>query len=190
MDKIKEYGGFSYPIQRSRWESEGYTPLTQDSISHELVDTLLFPDIVLPARTSKLTSKQTYKVIRKYIQDNINPKYAQISSDYDFCVTVEKKISLFEKVPYQRNISSFNAKRPKYITDYRHNRQIKIFEMTHDGDDGNYKGYTAIKPFEGKNIEDLKNNIDNYLAELMTKINEPLHDCPNCKGLGVILKNE
>lgn len=185
LDKIVDYGGFSYPVQKTRWAHEGFIPLTQENVSHEDIDTILFPDIILPARTSSLTSEQTYKIIRKHIQDNIDPKYAKITSDYDFCFTVAKKIPLHEKVPYQRDISRLNSRKPKYVTDYRYNRDIVVFEMTYSPE--NYKNYTPITPFTGKNVEDLKNNIDSFLKELMEKINEPLKDCPHCKGQGVII---
>ncbi len=185
IDQVKEYGGFGYPVQRTRWTQDGFDLLTDKSVQHELVDTILFPDIILPARTSSLTSEQTYKVIRKHVQDNINPKYAKITSDYDFCFTVCKKIPLTEKVPFQKNVNAFSKRKAKYVTDYRVERSIGVFEMTHTG--SNYKGYTPIAPFTGKNIEDLKENIDTFLADLMARINEPLVDCPHCKGLGVLL---
>ncbi len=187
MDNIKEYGGFSYPAQRTRWANEGFYPLTHDSVQHDLIDTIIFPDIVLPARRSELTSEQTYKVVRKHIQDNINPKYAHITSDYDFCFTVKKKIPLAKKTPYQKNIARYGARKAKYITDYRENREIEIFAMTHAG--SNYNGYTAIEGLKGNNIEELKENIDNYLKDLMDKINEPVVDCKCCLGKGVVLEN-
>jgi len=64
-------------------------------------------------------------------------------------------------------------------------REAKIFEMTHA--ESNYKGYTPIQGFEADNEAMLKEQIDNYLADLMDKINEPLVECPYCKGRGVIL---
>lgn len=188
MDKIKEYAGFSYPIQRSRWESDGFIPLTDKEVQHQLLDTILFPDIILPAKESHLTSAQTYKIIRKHIQDNINPKYAHITSDYDFCTTVKKKIPLAQKIPYKKDISRYGARKPKYITDYRETREITIFEMTYD--EANYKGYTPIEGFKGRNIEELKENIENFLSDLMNKINEPVVDCKCCNGLGVTLAEE
>jgi hypothetical protein len=50
----------------------------------------------------------------------------------------------------------------------------------------NYEGYTSIKGFEGKNESDLKEQIDAYLADLTDAINEPLTECGNCNGTGVI----
>lgn len=185
IDQIKEYAGFSYPIQRTQWEHDGLMNLTEGNVLHNEVDTILFPDIVLPARTSKLTSKQTYKIIRQHVKTNINPHYAAITSDYDFCFTVEKVIPLTKPVAYQRDVSRFGARKPKYVTDYRDKRSIKVFEMTSDED--NYKGYTPITPFVGKSVDDLKRNIDEFLADLMAYINEPIKDCACCQGTGVVI---
>ena len=188
FDNIKEYGGFSYPVQKGRWESDGFYPLTEKYVQHQEIDTILFPDIILPARESHLTSEQTYKIIRKHVQDNINGKYAHITSDYDFCFTVKKKIPLAVKEPYQKNIARYGAREPKYVTDYRHCREIQVFEMTHQI--VKYNNYTIVEGFKGNNVEELKENIDNYLRDLMDKINSPLHDCPNCNGVGVIVENK
>jgi hypothetical protein len=185
IDQIKEHGGFAYPVQRTRWSHEGFVSLTDKEVQHDLVDTIIFPDIVLPARKSELTSEQSYKIIRKHTQDNINPKHAVITSDYNFCFTVCKKIPLAKKEPYQKDISRYGARKPKYVTDYRVDRKIQVFEMTFSPE--NYKGYTPIPGFKGKNVEELKQNIDDYLRELMEKINEPISDCPHCLGHGVII---
>jgi hypothetical protein len=193
MDNIKEYGGFSYSYcPKLNWDDKFYPSITDKEVNHELIDTILFPDIILPAHKSQLTSKQTYGIIRKHIQDNINSKYAHITSDYDFCFKVKKKISLAEKISYQRDVSRYGAKKPKYITDYKEFREIEIFEMTYSSDrgyGGNHKGYTPIEGFKGNNMGELKENIDNYLKDLMDKINEPVVDCKHCKGKGVVLNN-
>lgn len=190
IDFIKEYAGFSYPVQRTRWEHEGFTQLTEKDAHHNLIDTIIFPGIILSGRESKLTSEQSYKIIRKHVQDNINPKWAEITSDYDFCFTVCKKIPLCKPVSYQKNVARFGARKPKYTTAYQTNRSVKIFEMGHSGRGAPYQGYEAIKGFEGANIEELKQNIDDFLKDLMEKINEPLKDCPHCNGVGVILNKE
>ena len=184
LDNIKEYGGFSYPVQRTKWENEGFVMVTDKDVRHHEVDIILFPDIILPARKSELTSEQTYKIIRKHIQDNINAKYAHITSDYDFCFTVKKKIPLSKPRPHQKNISKYGARKPKYVTTHVNDREIQIFEMTHAV--AAYNNYTVIDGFKGNNIEELKENIDNYLTDLMTMINTPLVDCPTCCGKGVI----
>lgn len=186
LDNIKEYAGFSYPVQRTNWVSDGFYNLTEKNVHHFTIDEIVFPDILLNARTTFLTSKQSYSIIRKYIQDNINPKYATITSDYDFCFTVKKKIQLPAPIPYQRDISRPRARKPVYTTNYRTSREVEIFEMT--SEESKYQGYTPIKGFIGKNLEDLKTNIENYLKTLIAKINEPIIDCPHCQGKGVMLE--
>ena len=81
--------------------------------------------------------------------------------------------------------STFGSLRPKNVKWLLSQREIEIFEMTDD--QHKYKGYTVIEGFKGNNIEELKENIDNYLKDLMAKINEPVVDCPHCKGKGIVL---
>ena len=190
IDQIKKYGGFSYPVQKTQWSHEGFIKVTDKDIFHNLVDTIIFPGIILPARESKLTSEQSYKIVRKHVQDNINPKYASITSDYNFCFTVTKKIQLAKPIKYQKDVSRYGARKAKYETAFQNTRSIEVFKMGHLGDSGPYKGYEAIKGFEGANVEELKQNIDEFLADLMEKINKPLTDCPHCNGMGVICEAE
>ena len=44
-----------------------------------------------------------------------------------------------------------------------------------------------IKGFTGENQDDLKQKIDAYCEDLIKFINEPIVDCPHCKGRGVVL---
>ena len=60
---------------------------------------------------------------------------------------------------------------------------IEIFNMSHNG----YSVYDANYRFQGNDIEDLKNNIDNYLKDLIKKINEPLKYCSCCNGTAVVM---
>lgn len=185
IDKIEDYSGFSYDVNKSKWEHEGTIKLTDTSIRHPMVDEILFPNIILPSRPSSLSSLDSYRIIRQHVKTNINPKYACISSDYDFCFRVEKVIELNKPESYKCDISSIRSKKPKYETRYRNDRKVTIFEMTYSPE--NYKGYTPIPGFTGKNHKDLKQNIDKFLKELMKKINEPLKDCLHCNGMGVIV---
>lgn len=185
VDKIKEYDTFSYTIDIGKYGNKK-SVITQKDVSYQIMDTIVFPDIVLSSRPCKLSSKQTYDIIRKYIKTNINIKYAKITSDYDFCFSVEKNIKLNEPIEYSVNINAGSRRKPKYETRFRNKRSIKIFEMTNNED--KYKGYTVIEGFSGNNHNNLKNKIDTYLKNLIDFINEPLIDCPHCNGEGVILQ--
>lgn len=190
LDEIKEINGFSYPtIRDNSWVSTGYSSITENDVEHQLLDKILFPSIALCSRPCKLTSRQSYGIVRKHVLLNIDPRYAKVTSDYDFCFTVTKTIALSEKQAYTYDANTFTkSKKPKMVSAFRTERAEKVFEMTHS--EAKYQGYTPIIGFEGNDYEDLKNNIDTYLKELMEKINEPLVDCPHCKGAGVLKISE
>jgi len=172
---------------KTDWANEGFIEFNRKAVSYDLLDELQLPDILLPLRPSGLTSLQTYKIIRKHVQDNINPKAAIITSDYNFCFTVQRKINIEPiKYTYDANNSIFNKRKrkQKIVTAYRNDRKVVLFEMTNDKD--NYQGYTPIQGFHGNNIKELKENIDRYLSELMEIINKETKDCPLCGGHGII----
>lgn len=163
--------------------------VTNSSIKLGLLDELITPSILREERPCKLSSEDSYKIIRTHIKDNINPKVAVITSDHDFCLSVEKRIPLSEKVKftYDANFSIFGRRRkPKMVVDYKTERKVKVFETAPEIRGIVYSGYTKTPEFVGENAETLKSNIDLYLKTLMEEINKPLLDCPHCKGLGVI----
>ena len=151
---------------------------------------IFFPKVLLPTRPCKLSSYQSYQIIRNHIKDNINPKYAEITSDYDFCLSVAKKIRLAEKEPYEvdtnNSLFSERKRKPKYETRYRTDRTIVAYETAPLKDNSVYKGYTKTEGFEAANYRELEEKIKTFLADLMEVINEPLVDCSHCKGQGVV----
>lgn len=157
------------------------------NVQHLLVDEITKHPALLQDEQCFLTTEESYQRIREFIKLNINPRAAYISSDYNFHFEVVKKITLHEKEKFQRNAKPF-AKRPKYVDDYRDDRKISVYDIIPKEDKrASYSKHSHIAPkFEGANYEDLENNINNYLNELIEKINEPVKDCPHCQGRGVI----
>lgn len=158
---------------------------------YNFLDQLNTHPAILETKPCKLTSVESYKIIREHVLKNINPKVAKISSNFDFCFTVEKVIELCEPEAYQVNVNAMTKKKDKYETRYRNTRQLVIFKTAPNiPRKGVYNGYEnySTKEFSGSNYEDMMNNIDIYLTELMNIINQPLSDCPHCKGYGVIFK--
>lgn len=180
IEEIKDAAGFSYTVSRSRqWSHEGTRELTYEDVEHQLVDRIMFPDIMLSSKPSKLSSSQMYDIVRQHIKQNINLEVATITSDYAFCFAVEKLIETGD--PYKKKGNWNRGGKP-----YRTRRGVKVFEMTCERE--NYKGYTPIPSMTGRNIEELKEKVDKYCRELMEEINKPFVDCEHCNGEGVILK--
>ena len=189
---IENVKDFTYKVRNASYPNSqpGRTISSYNVINQEL-DKIIFPTPVLAVRPSKLSSVDSYEIIRNYVKDNIDPKVAVITSDYEFCFTVQKRIPLAEKEKYtydaNNNLFSGRRRKPKMVTDYKVERKITCFECAPNrGREGVYRGYTPCVEFEGDSWEDLQNNIDSYLKELIKEINKPLVDCDKCKGCGVI----
>jgi hypothetical protein len=58
------------------------------------LERMLTPEFALHERPCSITSKQTYDIVRYYVKENIDPKQAEVTSDYDFCFTVKKKVAI------------------------------------------------------------------------------------------------
>jgi len=186
LDDVIDFKGFSYPVKRDGIWDKKTTPVTDKDVSHQLLDRILFPEIVLASRPCKLSSRDSYDIVRCHVQNNIDPKYAKITSDYDFCFAVEKLLRYHEPIQYQYDANWAKKRaRPKMVTSYRQHRTMKVFEMTWSPE--NYKGYSPIQGFQGDSHEDLHANIEAYLTALIHEINKPIMDCPTCKGSGVIV---
>jgi hypothetical protein len=191
FDDLINVNGFSYPIEKKIGSIYKNVDLTKEHVTYELLTELCVPDIARESFPAALTSEQTYAIIRKHVQDNIDPKYAKITSDYSFCFTVKKKIEKTtpEKYVYDENfvhnLLNKRKRKPKHKTAYRELREVEVFEMTHSEE--KYKNYTVIQGFKANSLPELKNVIDTYLEKLMAMINEPLKDCPHCNGKGVML---
>jgi len=175
-------------IQKTKWSHDGLRVLSTSEASTQLIDKIIFPEILHPSLPCELSSNQLYKLVRQHVKDNINPKVAKITSDYDFCFTVKKIIPLAETksftVDVNNHLFSKRKKRPKYETKYVTTKEVEIFEMTSDTD--KYIHYPVINGLRGNDHEDLKHKLDKYLNDLMDFINHPVTECQHCKGLGVI----
>lgn len=148
------------------------------------LERMLTPEFMLHERPCKLSSQQVYRIVRKCIIDNIDTKHAIITSNYDFCMTVKKKIHIPVKhvsteifTPTGRRYS-----RPKFKTSVVSHKEEEIFEMTHA--EAKYKGYTCIEGWEANSLKELYENIQYYLDELMLVLNSNAVECTYCKGQG------
>lgn len=155
------------------------------SVKWGIMDRVVLPAPLLDLQPCELSSQDSYKIVRQFVKLNIDPEWAQITSDYDFCFTVKKKILLDAPFNHTYEEITFGKSRrkPKMVTKYVKSRMVDIFEMTHN--ECNYKGYTVLEGFKGENKADLKEKVDAYLTNLIAEINAPLIECSCCGGLGV-----
>lgn len=145
------------------------------------IEKMLTPEFLLHERPCQLTSKQAYEIVRSHIKDNINPAYARVTSDYNFCFTVSRKMAI---KPYNVQVDKRKTSRskPKFVTQAVTHKEVAIFEMTFSPE--NYKGYTPIAGWQANNLKEMKEQIESYLTELMDEINRPVQECQACSGTG------
>jgi len=178
----------NYVVAAGRWDSDGKTTITNGSVEHQLYDKIAFPSLIIHEKPCRLSSKESYDIIREHVKNNINPMAASVTSDYNFCFTVQKRAP--KAKPYHYTVDVNNSifdkrkRRPKYQERVQKDVFFPCFEMTWSPE--NYKGYTPIEGFKAENETALKETIDSYLAHLMAAINEPMKECPTCEGVGYL----
>lgn len=157
------------------------------------IEALLTPEFMHHTRPCSLSSEQVYKIVRQHILSNIDSKVARVTSNYDFCFTVEKVV---ETKPYptkkeQLTRSGRSYKPPRFTTASASTKLQKIFEMTWAGykGSGGYQGYTCIEGWSADSLQELYDNMQKYLSELMQEINKPVVECQHCNGTGCITKS-
>jgi hypothetical protein len=182
IEEYKEPTGFSYKALGT-WNKE-ISPVTDANLKYDILSQVLTPRILLHNNPCSLSRKETYDIIRKFIKDNINSQVAEITSDYDFCFTVKKKIRLDKPHVYEVDVNNllFGKKRkPKYETRTRRHELVEVFNMCPSA----YQSYKLIEPFKADSQDDMREYIENYLNHLIGVINEPLVYCECCSGTGV-----
>jgi hypothetical protein len=105
---------------------------------------MIFPEVLLHNRPCSFTSKAVYDITRQYVLNHIDHSVAEITSNYDFCFEVQKKIPLHvpEKITYQNFFGRTKRERSKVHTAIKEYRKSTVFEMTSNVD--HYRGYTPI----------------------------------------------
>lgn len=165
----------------------GSSNILADIVQYEELEKLLTPEFLLHERPCALSSSQVFQIIRQYVKENINPKTARITSDYDFCFTVKKVVKV---KPYttksevkKQNGRSYST--PKYKTIQTKERLEEIFEIAPKM----YNSYSVAPQWNAESLKDMAEQVRVYLEELMSVINSDTEECPHCSGCGIIKEN-
>jgi hypothetical protein len=193
--KLGDPTGFSYKLHGERWNEKARDTLDYKNLISEYswltgidvddISKAMTPNVAWHLYPCSVSSHMTYRIIRAHVKDHIDPLFAQVTSDYDFCFTVKKKVRI---VPFVKRWEETKLNGKSYRPRRFRTKQVdydlhEVFEMTHAKE--NYRGYTVVEGFKGDSLADLAANIDHYLQDLMAVINAPLTQCPHCGGKGV-----
>jgi hypothetical protein len=154
---------------------------------HELEE-LLTPSFMLHTRPVKLQSKQVYSIVRHFIRSISDTHKFTIDSDYDFCFSVSKVI---HTKPYMttavKTVRKGKGWAHKNVPAESSTKKVKIFQMTYAGYNGKasgYEGYTPITEWSANSLQELHDNIKEYLEELKVLLLSDTTECECCKGVG------
>lgn len=175
--------------KEDNWPSTKFVEVDLSTIAcYSDIERMLTPEFMLHTRPCELTSNQVYQIVRAYIKENINPRCAEITSDYNFCFTVKRKVHhapIHNKTEIKKaNGRSYAA--PKFKHSTVSYKTVELFEMTNAED--KYKGYTIIQGWKADNLLDMQEQIKYYLDMLMEEINSEAVQCECCGGHGAIVK--
>lgn len=155
-------------------------------VCYDDIEKILTPEFLMHKRPCVLKAAQVYKIIRAHIKENINPSSAEITSDYDFCFTVKRKIH-HKPVTKSQEIKKNNGRSyatPKFKSTTVTYKTEELFEMAPKP----YQNYTVVQDWKADSLEDMKEQIRLYLDMLMDEINKDVELCPCCNGVGSVVK--
>lgn len=174
--------------KEDNWASTKTVEVDLSSIAcYSDIERMLTPEFMLHTRPCSLTSQQVYSIVRVHIKSNINPQVAEITSDYNLCFTVKRKVH-HKPISTRAEIKKANGR--SYATPkFKHNtvsyKSVELFEMTNSVD--KYRGYTIIEGWKADNLLDLQQQVKYYLDTLMEEINKEVVLCECCGGHGSIV---
>ncbi len=182
-EPIKMSVGTNVRIQQPSWNS---SEELSKVVLYEDIERILTPEFLLHERPCQLAPSQVYSIVRNWIKLNINPKAAFISSDYDFCFTVKRRIAI-KPVVVKTEIKKQNGRSyasPKFHTKQLASKEEILFEMAPSA----YSKYPVIEQWHAANLKEMAAQLKNYLENLMDEINAEAVECEHCHGVGAIVQ--
>jgi hypothetical protein len=172
-------------------ESVGFSSQTKEVdlgsiVRYNQIGEMLTPEFLLHDRPCILSSDNVYKIVRQHIIENINGKFASITSNYDFCFTVKKKVKI-KPIQYSTEVKTSRGRSyipPRFVQNATLFKEVEIFEMCPSK---KYNKYTVIAPWHANSLKEMNEHMKIYLEELMDYINMDLEECPHCNGTGHIV---
>ena len=157
------------------------------AVTYDEITKLLTPDFAMAQVPCQLTSKQMYRIVRQHIIENLDYKENSITSNYDFCFTVKKRV---HTKPFMTTETYYSGRKLKSKQVKQEEKLVEVFEMTYSGYKGNagYGEYTCIPAMHGNSLEDLYQKLTAYLDGLITSLNRRVYECECCGGTGHIIE--
>lgn len=171
-----------------RREDYTFVPNTYNAETN-LITQIECPEEAYQDKPCRLDGKSMLKIIRNYIKSKIDTSVATITSDYDFHFEVRKKIPLAN--PYSIMVDTNNSwmnkrRKPKWVERMISAKEETIINFKEPGGRDYGTGCVVAPSIIGENYEDLTKKVNQYLEELINRVNKKYCECPHCKGWGIV----
>ena len=169
-------------IQGKKLIKEGV--LNGIKINYQLLDTIVFPELLWNTRPVYVSSEDMFKIVRGYIKEHIDYDVALIEHDGESFFKVAKRVKLNTPKEYTVDLNAGTKRRKKLVKKVAEFKTINVLDI--EPKNSNYS-HKLVEPIYGNNLEDLNDKINKYLTDLIDFINTPIKECPHCNGLGMVM---
>lgn len=162
--------------------SYNVTNILAHVVKYDDIERILTPEFLLHERPCHLTSGQVYSIIRYHVLANIDGNVARVTSDYDFCFTVKRRIAI-KPVQTKKEVKKQNGRSyatPRFTHSTTTHKEVEIFQMAPKA----YQSYTVIQGWQANSLKEMAEQVKHYLDMLMEEINRPVAECEHCGGTG------
>lgn len=153
------------------------------NVTHELLEQIESHPDLLFERPCSIGGKVLYEIVRSYLQENVDNKYARLDGNYSWRIKVDKRIKLAKTFTTSYDANKGTRKRtPRWIETLHTD---KLVTVVHFEDSSSTKTFPPT--IYGDSLEDLMIKLNEYLGGLVKMCNEPYKECECCGGNGVLL---
>ena len=170
-------------FESNDWKPHESGALNEFVLTYGLIDKITVHPSMLRTKPCALDGKDLYAIIRKHVKENINPKCARVTSDYDFIFTVVKTLELQTPYTHRYDSNMSLSKRAKPIWKERlvTNTEVTVLNICPKA----YQQADVVKAMHGESAAELERKLQDCLERIMEAINEPVKVCTHCSGRGV-----
>lgn len=187
-EEITPHVGLNNPIYQTKYPSNSTTTVNKSNLQYQVIDKIRFPPIYYQTHCPvMLPSQQFYEIIRYHVKQNIDYSVAEITSDYDFCFTVKKKIFRDNPIEIKKEKLKANGRSysPRKIITSMTNLAGSVDALNMTSAERRYEKYPILPDLYAINVTELQVKVDNILQKIMEFINTPFEFCPVCHGTGL-----
>jgi hypothetical protein len=160
----------------------------KDIATFEEIAKMLVPELLIANAPCRLSGTFLFNIIRAYIRDNINSKYAKITADSNNYFIVARRV-ITQPTPFRKEVLTRGGnsyRPPRFQSSFANEKYVQIFSMASPDAYGSYHSYGLVSGLEANSLVDLYEKLGEMLNFIIREINLSVSNCPHCEGTGLV----